>query len=465
MRQRIAGHRDGAPRSDPGALVSEAVPHRAAPSGSATMRGLDLADVLSERIDWQFKSFPQRDPVPRIRDVPSLAWNALAGDFSFPVLVLKDSALRHNIELMAAYCREHGVSLAPHTKTPVSPQIASRQLEAGAYGLSVATIHQARVMRASGAGRILLANQLLERDSIEWVWRELGSDPSFEFTSLIDSLHGLQLLEATLQQQPPSPNRKWQVLLEMGMPGGRCGCRSVEDALALAEAITSSAHVELVGVETYENIFNLDTFPESLGRVDTMLGVLRELVMRLDFLGRFAHLDEVVVSAGGSIYFDRVAADLVDWHLTVPVRTLLRSGSYVTQDAVYYGALSPLGGRAETGPRLHQSLELWAMVLSRPEPELAILGFGKRDAPHDRGLPIPFALQRRAEAPVPTTSLTVISLNDHHARCAIPANEALDVGDLVGLHISHPCTTFDNWRLIPLVDDEYRVRDAIRCYL
>jgi D-serine deaminase-like pyridoxal phosphate-dependent protein len=429
------------------------------------MTWLDLEEVLTEPIDWRYKSFPQRSPIPRVRDVPSLAWNALAGDFSFPTLVLKDSALQHNIDLMAAYCREHGVSLAPHTKTPLSPQIASRQLDAGAYALSVATIHQSRVLRAAGASRILLANQLLERESIDWVSQELTSDPSFEFTSLIDSVQGLRLVEAHLARHPSSTARKWRVLLEMGAPGGRCGCRSIEEALALAEAITSSASVELAGVEVYENIFNLDAFPQSLGRVDTMLGIVRDLVMRLDSQGRFAHLDEVVVSAGGSIYFDRVVADLVDWRLTVPVRTVLRSGSYVTQDAFYYGDLSPLGRRSESGPRLRQALELWAMVISRPEPELAILGFGKRDAPHDRGFPIPFARRRGSERSVPTTDLTVLSLNDHHARCAIAASEALDVGDLVGLHISHPCTTFDNWRLVPLVDDEYGVRDAIRCYL
>jgi D-serine deaminase-like pyridoxal phosphate-dependent protein len=144
---------------------------------------------------------------------------------------------------------------------------------------------------------------------------------------------------------------------------------------------------------------------------------------------------------------------------------VLRSGSYITQDAVYYGDLSPLGGRATSGPTLRQSLELWAMVTSRPESELAILGFGKRDAAHDRGFPRPFAIRHRSEPPTSATGLRVLSLNDHHARCAVAADSVLEVGDLVGLHISHPCTSFDNWRLLPLVDDGYNVRDAIRCYL
>jgi len=426
---------------------------------------LDLHEILSERIDWRFKSFPQRKPFPSIGDVPALAWNALNGDFSFPVLVLKDSALQHNIDLMAAYCRQNGVSLAPHVKTPLSPQIAARQLAAGAYGLSVATIHQARVLRAAGATNIILANQLLDKESIDWVTQELGTDPAFEFTCLIDSLGGLELMESYLARQPSGPPRKLRVLLEMGIPGGRCGCRSIQEALALAEAIASSLHVELGGVETYENVFSLDDFTHSLGRVDEMLGVLRELVTRLDSEAHFAHLDEAVVSAGGSIFFDRVVEDLTDWHLSVPVRTVLRSGAYITQDAVYYGNLSPLDGRAGSGPHLRQALELWAMVISRPEPELAILGLGKRDAAHDRGFPIPFAIRHNLQQPIPTTRLRVLSLNDHHARCQVTADAPLKVGDLVGLHISHPCTSFDHWRLVPLVDDAYHVRGAIRSYL
>jgi D-serine dehydratase len=426
---------------------------------------LNLEEVLAERVDWRFKSFPQPKPVPTIADVPNLGWNALSGDFSFPILVLKNSALQHNIDLMAAYCRDHGVSLAPHAKTPLSPQIASRQLAAGAYGLSVANMHQARVLRTAGATRILLANQLLERESIDWVAEELRTDPSFEFTCLVDSRRGLEMMELQLARQPLVGTQKIRVLVEMGVPGGRCGCRSVDDALTLAQAISASASIELAGVEAYENVFNLDDFPRALDRVDEMLSTVRELMIRLDGAAQFAHLDEVVVSAGGSIFFDRAVEYLRDWKLTVPVRTVLRSGAYIAQDAVYYGDLSPLDGRVVSGPRLRQALELWAMVISRPEPELAILGVGKRDAAHDRGFPIPFAIRHNSEPATPAAAMRVLSLNDHHARCEVPADQSLDVGDLVGLHISHPCTSFDNWRLLPLVDEQYHVQAAIRSYL
>jgi D-serine deaminase-like pyridoxal phosphate-dependent protein len=426
---------------------------------------MNISDLTSELIDWRFKAFPIRDKAPAISEVPDLGWDAFT-DFALPVLVLKDSAIQHNIDLMGSFCREHGVSLAPHAKTPLSPQIVLRQLAAGAWGLSVATIHHARVMRAAGVTRILLANQLLEKHPLEWIAGEMLADPLFDFTCLVDSQRGVDLMEGHLRSYGVTTgSRKLRVLLEMGVAGGRTGCRSINEARDLAARVLASEYLELAGVETYENVFDLGRFAESLRDVDRLLDVVRELVMRLDVDGCFAHLDEVIVSAGGSIYFDRVVERLTGWTLSKPVNVVLRSGSYVTQDAVNYGELSPLGGRRTSGEPLRQALELWATVLSRPERGLIVLGFGKRDVAHDRGVPIPFAVRKSGCEAESSDTLSVISLNDHHARCLIAQDQSLEVGDLVGLHVSHPCTTFDNWRLIPLVDDKYRVLDAIRSYL
>jgi D-serine deaminase-like pyridoxal phosphate-dependent protein len=206
---------------------------------------------------------------------------------------------------------------------------------------------------------------------------------------------------------------------------------------------------------------------EAIARVDRFFDELRDLAGRLDNAGLFRGLDEILVSGGGSIWFDRAAAKLSEpWDLTRPVRTVIRAGSYVTHDAAEYERLSPLDGRA-TGPqRLRQALELWAQVISRPEPELAVLNFGKRDAAHDRGFPIPFvARTSRGTCPLNPTDHEVVVLNDQHARMRLTNDSPLAVGDLVGSHVSHPCTSFDKWRLVPLVDDNYDVIGAIRSYL
>ena len=58
----------------------------------------------------------------------------------------------------------------------------------------------------------------------------------------------------------------------------------------------------------------------------------------------------------------------------------------------------------------------------------------------------------------------VIELNDHHAYLALPAESPLRVGDMVSFGISHPCTTFDKWQLLYVVDDAYTVTEAIRTF-
>lgn len=428
---------------------------------------IDLSEVLDEPLDWQFKSFPVSSLGDRpltIRDVPNAGWNALSGDLTFPLLVLKEAALQHNINLLSEHCRRNGVSLAPHIKTPVAPQIAARQLAAGAWGISAATFHQVRLFRRLGVARILLANQLVERGPILWIADEITADPSFDFMCLVDSVDVVEGLDGYLKDHGFAGHVK--VLIELGVDGGRCGCRSVDEAVSLASCIARSNHIVLAGIEAYENVFSVEDVETRISMVDLLLKNLGRLAIRLDEGGYLAGTSEVIVSAGSSVFFDRVVEILPgELALSVPIRVVLRCGSYITQDAVTYDLLSPLAGRS-TGPeRLRQALELWGIVLSRPEPELVVLGFGKRDVAHDRGFPIPIAVRRNGEGTVITDELTILSLNDHHARIRIPPKYPLAPRDLVGFHISHPCTTFDNWRLVPLVDDNYCVLGAVRCYL
>ena len=416
--------------------------------------GLRLDAILAQPIDYQYKAFPVADePVP-IADAGRQGWNALRPPFSTPVMVLKDRALQHNIDLMAGYCSAHAVSLAPHTKTPVAPQIAARQQAAGAWALTVADVHQARVLRAAGAQRLFVANEVIDAASASWIARELDRDPGLEMYCLVDSAPGAALLDAHLAGA--GFRGRLPVLLELGIPGARCGCRSVAEAVDLA-----------AGAEAYENLFPPGTAEQTIGHVDRLLDDLRELVITLDARGLLDPAGEVLVSAGGSMWFDRVVAKLAGpWALSRPVRTLIRAGAYVTHDDAEYEEFSPLAGRSPGAPRLEQALELWAAVLSRPEPGLAILNFGKRDAAHDRGFPIPFAARTATgPLPLPRGDYQVASLNDQHAQLRLPAGSPLAVGDLVGSYVSHPCTSFDKWRLVPLVTDQYDVIGAVRSYL
>jgi D-serine deaminase-like pyridoxal phosphate-dependent protein len=335
----------------------------------------------------------------------------------------------------------------------MSPELFARQLAAGAWAITAATPSQARTYRAFGVERILLANELVEPASLRWVAAELAADASFELYCLADSVDAVRAMERALANGTPRPLR---VLVELGLTGGRTGARTVDDALAVAEAIGRSGSLELAGVEGYEGIVHDDA------RVDAFLGELHGLLDRLVAGGAFDARDEIVVTAGGSIYFDRVAELLAS---TDPrVRIVVRSGCYLTHDDGLYDEHSPLGSHGPARERLRPAFEAWAAVLSRPEPGLALVGMGKRDVPHDAGLPVPLRARGGAGLREVRGAMEVVDLNDQHAYVRLDPADPLAVGDLLGCGISHPCTAFDKWRLIPVVDDDYGVIDAVHTF-
>jgi D-serine deaminase-like pyridoxal phosphate-dependent protein len=410
-------------------------------------------------IDWRYKAFPEGSP----SDLAEGRWNLFAGDLATPVLVLKESALTHNIEVMAEYCRARGVSLAPHGKTYMSPEITSRQLDAGAWGVTAATASQVRIFRALGVSRILMANQLLDPAGLAWVAAELAADPGFDFFCLVDSGAGIEIMTEELEAS--GLDRPLKVLVELGFEGGRSGCRTVEEAVTVARRVATSPVLELAGVEGYEGIMDAGSTEATMAGITAFMGRVRDLVVRIAQQGAFDHLDEVLVSAGGSAFFDAVVDVLGQpWNTSVPVRLVLRGGCYATHDNGIYKRMSPFDGRGDGSRRLSAALELWSTVTSRPEPGLALTNFGKRDASYDLELPVPLSVWRRADRSVEAApGMEVVALNDQHAYVRL-RDGGLEVGDMLCCGISHPCTSFDKWRLIPIVDDGYTVTGAAQTF-
>jgi D-serine deaminase-like pyridoxal phosphate-dependent protein len=425
---------------------------------------LNLDRLLDEPVDWRYKGFPAGPPTT-IRSIRERGWNALGGDFMLPLMLLKDSAIRHNIDLVASYCRKHDLLLAPHGKTTMSPQLLKRQLDAGAWAVTAASTSQVRVWREFGVERVVLGNELVEPAAVRWIASELAADPGFDFYCLVDSAAEVRLLESALAETKLS--RPLQLLLEWGFAGGRGGSRTHEQALEVARAVASSHRLALVGVEAFEGIIHGDGLAGTLSAVDRFLDDMRELVVKIDAAGLFSASSDVIVTAGGSAVPDRAVARLGHpWKLSRPVRVVLRSGCYVTHDAIHYRDLSPFGGRISETKPLEEAFEVWGAVLSMPEPGLALLGFGKRDVPYDLGLPVPRSIKTAGpQSPRPIRSgASIFATNDQHAYLKVGPEANLKVGDLVGCGISHPCTAFDKWRLIPIVDEKYDVIDAVLTY-
>lgn len=402
-------------------------------------------------LDPLAKGMPVLDRPVRLGEIGELGLHALS-DIPLPVCVLRRSALEQNLRVMADWCAARGVELAPHGKTTMAPQIAWEQMRAGAWAITVATVAQLRAFHAFGLQRFVVANQIVDTASLRWLADALERDGALEVVCLVDSSAGLSLLEHGLA----AARGRVRVLVELGYPGGRTGCRSVDAALELAREVRASGTVVLAGVEAFEGVIQ-GAAHGATDVVDALLDDLTTLTGRvLDELPD----GEVIVSAGGSAFFDRVVERVRP--LDPRVRLVLRSGCYVSHDAGLYERSSPLGSRAPVGvARLENALEVWGAVLSRPEPSLALVGLGKRDVSYDVDLPVPLAIagpEGRRPAPL---SMAVVSLNDQHAYLRLDAADPLAPGDLVGVGISHPCTTFERWRVIPVVEDDDRVSGAV----
>jgi D-serine dehydratase len=409
--------------------------------------------ALDEPLDERDRWLPSTAGEVSLDRVGDRGWHALT-DLLHPVLVLKDSALRHNLELMARFCRRHGVSLAPHGKTSMSPQLIGRQLAAGAWGVTAASPAQARLFRAFGVDTIVIANQVVDPLGLEWIAAELERHRGVRLFCLVDSERAVALMDEALAGRGPAP-----VLVEVGLAGGRTGCRTLEEGRRVAAAVSRSRSLRLAGVECFEGVVH---DPE---RVDGVLRDVRALTESLGREGAFDGLEEVLVTAGGSAFFDRVVHHLAGgWDLGRPVRVVLRSGCYLTHDHGDYERLSPFGGRLPEWEPLQQALEVWGVVHGRPEPGLAIVAFGKRDVSYDVALPRPLCVRRRDGATRGAAGMEVFRLNDQHAYVRLPADDDLAVGDRLGCGLAHPCTVFDKWRSIPVVDDAYRVVGAVRTY-
>jgi D-serine deaminase-like pyridoxal phosphate-dependent protein len=402
---------------------------------TAPISAAAVAALADEAIDWRFKGLPSawwdHTSAQICGEAPDLFDEGVVG----PVCVLRAEALTHNLTAMAGWCRDRGVEIAPHGKTHMAPQLFARQLHTGACGITAATLSHVRTYRAFGVRDVVLANELVDEAGLRWLAAELDADPDFSVVCWVDSLRGVELMTAALA----GVGRPVDVCVEVGMPGGRTGCRGRNAVDEVARAAAASPRLRLVGVAGYEAALGHDITPEGVARVRSYLAEVRAAMVRLTPL---FETERPIATAGGSTYFDAVADVMAgDW------RTVVRSGCYLTHDHGLYARTSPLRDG------LRPAMEVWAQVMSRPEPGLALLTMGRRDVSFDQEMPVPLELE----------GARVTKLNDQHAYLRL-GGEDVKIGNWLKFGISHPCTTFDKWQMIPVLDRDDRVVDLIRTF-
>ncbi|CAL9446846.1 alanine racemase [Streptomyces althioticus] len=415
-----------------------------------------LARLAEERVGHRFKGLPPDAADLTVGELAAQRRNLFTGGFTTPVLALSAERLEHNLAALETFAERHGLAFAPHGKTSMAPQLFHRQIERGAWGITLAVPHQVRVAREFGVERVFLANELVDAAALRWIAAEQDADPAFRFVCYVDSVRGVELMDAALE----GASRPVDVVVELAAgEGARTGVRTEAECAAVADAVAGARALRLVGVAGYEGeVPQAD--PE---RVRTWLRRLVALAVDFDKAGRFTGLDEIVVSAGGSAWFDAVADVFAEVpELSAPVLKLLRSGAYVSHDDGHYERLTPFN-RVPGEGGLEPAFRLWTQVVSRPSAEQAFTNAGKRDAAYDLDLPVARVV-RRDGAERPATGIEVTGLSDQHAWLRTSSEADLEVGDWVGLGLSHPCTSFDKWALIPVAEADGTVVDYIRTF-
>lgn len=412
-----------------------------------------------QTIDWRTKSFGPDQQGSSVADLVDAG--TVLGDLPTPVLTLDAGAVEHNIAVMNSVLAEHGADLAPHGKTTMAPQLWHRQLQAGAWAITVATPWQLRVAAANGVTRILHAGAMLAAPDLRFVAGLLDANPDMRVVVWADSPEAVRLTAAGY----PRDSRPLEVLAERGGPGGRTGARTLEQSLATAQAVHQAPNLRLAGVAAWEGSLAGASGPGGSelvrefcdGAADTFREALRS--------GLLCAEDRPVITGGGSSYFDIV---LQRWASLreLGARIVIRSGCYLTHDDGGYAATTPFG--RTVGEALRPALHAWAQVVSRPEPGLALLNAGRRDVPFDGKLPTPQLIRGRDgdNSSRALHGASITSLNDQHAYLSLLPGSDLRLGEVVRCGVAHPCLAFDKWSMIPVLDDadarEPKVIGAVR---
>lgn len=373
-------------------------------------------------------------------------------EISLPAAVIKHSSLKNNLDWMQTFADHHHVSLCPHGKTTMTPAFFQQQIEQGAWGITIATVAQAEIAALAGVNNIIMANQLVGKANMALV-ANLIRNNDVEFYCCVDSALNLAALDEFFTQQQVTLN----VLIELGVDGGRCGCRSDEEVIELAEMIESMSHINLAGIEVYEGVIHGENEEQEV----------RDFLQKTLSLAQYMAMNKLVsgkpiVTGAGSAWYDIVAhsfANLTHAH------AIIRPGCYAIHDTGIYleaqekvlkRATSNQGYACEMNGDLESALEVWAYVISRPEPTKLVVGMGKRDVAFDAGLPIAERAYSNGKS-ISVSGLTSVAVMDQHTFVEVEADNSINVGDMIAFSTSHPCLTFDKWRYIAICDDDYHV--------
>jgi 3-hydroxy-D-aspartate aldolase len=289
-------------------------------------------------------------------------------DLWTPALILDLDAFEHNVRSMSELCRKAGKRLRPHAKSHKSTTIARGQLEAGAVGISVATVHEAEVMIHAGIGGVLITSPIAGKAKLDAIARLAAIAQGL--IVVVDSLEGVQALEARLRRE----GRSVGVLLDVDVGMRRTGVSDIRRAAKIAARLQVSGSLEFLGLQCYSGM--VQHIPELSRRTRTYTRELRQLENLIEVLDSQGFTPQIVSGGGTGTFYIDSARNLL---------TECQAGSYVFMDLQYNAVeLSP----SSRSP-FRTSLFVQSMVLSNNHAGAATLDAGFKSFSLDGPPPVP----------------------------------------------------------------------------
>ena len=324
--------------------------------------------------------------------VADLGWNLLAEDVSLPAAVLYEARVRHNLQWMQRFMEAYRVKLAPHGKTTMSPALFQRQIDGGAWGITLANAPQVQAAHNHGIRRVLMANQLVGRANMAIIARILRQDPDFTYFCIIDSPANAAHLGAYFGEQ----GLTLPVLIELARPAAEPACATTRNSRRWPTRSPAGPRWPWPASKSTKACCRKNRPSAPSCAAPPALRGLAEA-------GRLRKNGPALISGAGSAWFDVVAEEFSNLDIGAPLDVVLRPGCYLSHDVGVYrsaaeriNAHNPVARKMDPG--LQPALQVWAYVQSLPEPGRAIIALGKRDAAFDAGLPTPALRYRPGQA-------------------------------------------------------------------
>jgi D-serine deaminase-like pyridoxal phosphate-dependent protein len=322
-----------------------------------------------------------------------------------PALLVDLDVMDANIARVADECRRHGVGWRPHIKGHKTPEIARRQLAAGAIGITCAKLGEAEVMAAAGITEILIANQIVGPGKVRRLIELLERAPVIVS---VDSLANVtELAEAAARGR-----RELRLVIEVNIGMNRAGVAPGPPVIALADAIAAQPGLRFVGVTGWESHAVTIADPGEKERV--VAAAVALLAASADDCRQAGH-DVRIVSCGGTGTFP--------YCVRQPGVTEVQVGGAIFSDVHY---------------RTHYHLDhpcaltLLTTVTSRPTPARIVLDAGKKAMSGDAALPAPLGLSAVRE----------LRLSAEHTTIELEAPSATPrVGDQLELIVGYSDTS------------------------